>query len=317
MKKLFSLILILCMATTACAALADTPGAGLDSLYGSMLSGYGSEGGLSSLLSGLMSSYGTGEGGLGSLLGSLMSSYGSGEGGLSSLLGGLLGGYGGGEAGLGSLLGGLMSGGGSEADLESLLGSLYGGDLTQATAAGAAAGEAAADSTATDSTATDSTAADGTAAYGTAGELTPDEEAALEMAILGTLLKETSGVTYSKLESADAFYGTWIMKSVVVAGYEMNLAALEDGQDSMPVMVLKLSEEVYDLSEAGAEPAPKAITASELKDGELTISFYSEGKLTNETFRMTEAGELCLVETEAEGGHEEAPTYILFARTGA
>jgi hypothetical protein len=98
----------------------------------------------------------------------------------------------------------------------------------------------------------------------------------------------------------------------------MDLAAMEqEGKEEMPAMILKLSEEVYDLFEAGAEPAPKAVTASELKDGELTISYYSEGKLTKETFRMTEAGELCLIQTAEEGGSEAAPTYILFTKAAA
>ena len=132
------------------------------------------------------------------------------------------------------------------------------------------------------------------------------------------MFKETKDLTYSKPESADAFYGTWVMKSIVLAGYEMDLAAMEqEGKEEMPAMILKLSEEVYDLFEAGAEPAPKAVTASELKDGELTISYYSEGKLTKETFRMTEAGELCLIQTAEEGGSESAPTYILFTKAAA
>ena len=306
MKKLFSLILVLCMVMTACSAFADTTAGGsLSDLFGGLMSGTGSVGGgsLSDLFGGLMGGTGGGIGG----------------GSLSDMFGGLVGSLGSGDAGgLGGLSGlfdGLMGGSVSGEDMNGLLSSLFGG-MTMETVDSTAVDSTATDSTATDSTAADSAAADSTAAGETATVSQAEaDQAAAELAALVSMFKETKDLTYSKPESADAFYGTWVMKSIVLAGYEMDLAAMEqEGKEEMPAMILKLSEEVYDLFEAGAEPAPKAVTASELKDGELTISYYSEGKLTKETFRLTEAGELCLIQTAEEGGSEAAPTYILFTK---
>lgn len=305
MKKLFSLILVLCMVMTACSAFADTTAGGsLSDLFGGLMSGTGSAGGgLSDLFGGLMGGTGGGIGG----------------GSLSDMFGGLVGSLGSGDAGgLGGLSGlfdGLMGGSVSGEDMNGLLSSLFGG-MTMETVDSTAVDSTATDSTATDSTAADSAAADSTAAGETATVSQAEaDQAAAELAALVSMFKETKDLTYSKPESADAFYGTWVMKSIVLAGYEMDLAAMEqEGKEEMPAMILKLSEEVYDLFEAGAEPAPKAVTASELKDGELTISYYSEGKLTKETFRLTEAGELCLIQTAEEGGSEAAPTYILFTK---
>lgn len=311
MKKLFSLILVLCMVMTACSAFADTTAGGsLSDLFGGLMSGTGSASGgsLSDLFGGLMGGTGGGIGG----------------GSLSDMFGGLVGSLGSGDAGgLGGLSGlfdGLMGGSVSGEDMNGLLSSLFGG-MTMETVDSTAVDSTATDSTATDSTAADSTAADSAAADSTAAGETATvsqaeaDQAAAELAALVSMFKETKDLTYSKPESADAFYGTWVMKSIVLAGYEMDLAAMEqEGKEEMPAMILKLSEEVYDLFEAGAEPAPKAVTASELKDGELTISYYSEGKLTKETFRLTEAGELCLIQTAEEGGSEAAPTYILFTK---
>ena len=308
MKKLFSLILVLCMVMTACSAFADTTAGGsLSDLFGGLMSGTGSAGGgLSDLFGGLMGGTGGGIGG----------------GSLSDMFGGLVGSLGSGDAGgLGGLSGlfdGLMGGSVSGEDMNGLLSSLFGG-MTMETVDSTAVDSTATDSTAADSTAADSAAADSTAAGETATVSQAEaDQAAAELAALVSMFKETKDLTYSKPESADAFYGTWVMKSIVLAGYEMDLAAMEqEGKEEMPAMILKLSEEVYDLFEAGAEPAPKAVTASELKDGELTISYYSEGKLTKETFRLTEAGELCLIQTAEEGGSESAPTYILFTKAAA
>ena len=314
MKKLFSLILVLCMVMTACSAFADTTAGGsLSDLFGGLMSGTGSagSGGLSDLFGGLMGGTGGGIGGgsLSDMFGGLVDSLGSGDAG--------------GLGGLSGLFDGLMGGSVSGEDMNGLLSSLFGG-MTMETVDSTAVDSTAADSTAADSTAADSTAADSAAADSTAAGETATvsqaeaDQAAAELAALVSMFKETKDLTYSKPESADAFYGTWVMKSIVLAGYEMDLAAMEqEGKEEMPAMILKLSEEVYDLFEAGAEPAPKAVTASELKDGELTISYYSEGKLTKETFRMTEAGELCLIQTAEEGGSESAPTYILFTKAAA
>ena len=308
MKKLFSLILVLCMVMTACSAFADTTADGsLSDLFGGLMSGTGSAGGgLSDLFGGLMGGTGGGIGGgsLSDMFGGLVDSLGSGDAG--------------GLGGLSGLFDGLMGGSVSGEDMNGLLSSLFGG-MTMETVDSTAVDSTATDSTATDSTAADSAAADSTAAGETATVSQAEaDQAAAELAALVSMFKETKDLTYSKPESADAFYGTWVMKSIVLAGYEMDLAAMEqEGKEEMPAMILKLSEEVYDLFEAGAEPAPKAVTASELKDGELTISYYSEGKLTKETFRMTEAGELCLIQTAEEGGSESAPTYILFTKAAA
>ena len=308
MKKLFSLILVLCMVMTACSAFADTTADGsLSDLFGGLMSGTGSAGGgLSDLFGGLMGGTGGGIGGgsLSDMFGGLVDSLGSGDAG--------------GLGGLSGLFDGLMGGSVSGEDMNGLLSSLFGG-MTMETVDSTAVDSTATDSTAADSTAADSAAADSTAAGETATVSQAEaDQAAAELAALVSMFKETKDLTYSKPESADAFYGTWVMKSIVLAGYEMDLAAMEqEGKEEMPAMILKLSEEVYDLFEAGAEPAPKAITASELKDGELTISYYSEGKLTKETFRMTEAGELCLIQTAEEGGSEAAPTYILFTKAAA
>ena len=313
MKKLFSLILVLCMVMTVCSAFADTTAGGsLSDLFGGLMSGTGSAGGgLSDLFGGLMGGTdgGIGGGSLSDMFGGLVDSLGSGDAG--------------GLGGLSGLFDGLMGGSVSGEDMNGLLSSLFGG-MTMETVDSTAVDSTAADSTAADSTATDSTAADSAAADSTAAGETATvsqaeaDQAAAELAALVSMFKETKDLTYSKPESADAFYGTWVMKSIVLAGYEMDLAAMEqEGKEEMPAMILKLSEEVYDLFEAGAEPAPKAVTASELKDGELTISYYSEGKLTKETFRMTEAGELCLIQTAEEGGSESAPTYILFTKAAA
>ena len=308
MKKLFSLILVLCMAMTACSAFADTTAGGsLSDLFGGLMSGTGSAGGgLSDLFGGLMGGTGGGIGGgsLSDMFGGLVDSLGSGDAG--------------GLGGLSGLFDGLMGGSVSGEDMNGLLSSLFGG-MTMETVDSTATDSTATDSTAADSTAADSAAADSTAAGETATVSQAEaDQAAAELAALVSMFKETKDLTYSKPESADAFYGTWVMKSIVLAGYEMDLAAMEqEGKEEMPAMILKLSEEVYDLFEAGAEPAPKAVTASELKDGELTISYYSEGKLTKETFRMTEAGELCLIQTAEEGGSESAPTYILFTKAAA
>ena len=308
MKKLFSLILVLCMAMTACSAFADTTAGGsLSDLFGGLMSGTGSAGGgLSDLFGGLMGGTGGGIGGgsLSDMFGGLVDSLGSGDAG--------------GLGGLSGLFDGLMGGSVSGEDMNGLLSSLFGG-MTMETVDSTAVDSTATDSTAADSTAADSAAADSTAAGETATVSQAEaDQAAAELAALVSMFKETKDLTYSKPESADAFYGTWVMKSIVLAGYEMDLAAMEqEGKEEMPAMILKLSEEVYDLFEAGAEPAPKAVTASELKDGELTISYYSEGKLTKETFRMTEAGELCLIQTAEEGGSESAPTYILFTKAAA
>ena len=308
MKKLFSLILVLCMVMTACSAFADTTAGGsLSDLFGGLMSGTGSAGGgLSDLFGGLMGGTGGGIGGgsLSDMFGGLVDSLGSGDAG--------------GLGGLSGLFDGLMGGSVSGEDMNGLLSSLFGG-MTMETVDSTAVDSTAADSTAADSTAADSAAADSTAAGETATVSQAEaDQAAAELAALVSMFKETKDLTYSKPESADAFYGTWVMKSIVLAGYEMDLAAMEqEGKEEMPAMILKLSEEVYDLFEAGAEPAPKAVTASELKDGELTISYYSEGKLTKETFRLTEAGELCLIQTAEEGGSEAAPTYILFTKAAA
>ena len=308
MKKLFSLILVLCMVMTACSAFADTTAGGsLSDLFGGLMSGTGSAGGgLSDLFGGLMGGTGGGIGGgsLSDMFGGLVDSLGSGDAG--------------GLGGLSGLFDGLMGGSVSGEDMNGLLSSLFGG-MTMETVDSTAVDSTATDSTAADSTAADSAAADSTAAGETATVSQAEaDQAAAELAALVSMFKETKDLTYSKPESADAFYGTWVMKSIVLAGYEMDLAAMEqEGKEEMPAMILKLSEEVYDLFEAGAEPAPKAVTASELKDGELTISYYSEGKLTKETFRMTEAGELCLIQTAEEGGSESAPTYILFTKAAA
>ena len=310
MKKLFSLILVLCMVMTACSAFADTTAGGsLSDLFGGLMSGAGGSAGsgsLSGLFGGLMGGTGGGIGGgsLSDMFGGLVDSLGSGDAG--------------GLGGLSGLFDGLMGGSVSGEDMNGLLSSLFGG-MTMETVDSTAVDSTATDSTAADSTAADSAAADSTAAGETATVSQAEaDQAAAELAALVSMFKETKDLTYSKPESADAFYGTWVMKSIVLAGYEMDLAAMEqEGKEEMPAMILKLSEEVYDLFEAGAEPAPKAVTASELKDGELTISYYSEGKLTKEPFRMTEAGELCLIQTAEEGGSESAPTYILFTKAAA
>ena len=246
-KPLFSLILVLCMVMTACSAFADTTAGGsLSDLFGGLMSGTGSAGGgLSDLFGGLMGGTGGGIGG----------------GSLSDMFGGLVGSLGSGDAGgLGGLSGlfdGLMGGSVSGEDMNGLLSSLFGG-MTMETVDSTAVDSTATDSTAADSTAADSAAADSTAAGETATVSQAEaDQAAAELAALVSMFKETKDLTYSKPESADAFYGTWVMKSIVLAGYEMDLAAMEqEGKEEMPAMILKLSEEVYDLFEAGAEPAP-------------------------------------------------------------
>ena len=285
MKKLFSLILVLCMVMTVCAASAESTG-GLSSLFGGLMGGSGSgDVSLGSLFSDLMGGSGSGTG-LGGLFSEIMSGAGNGDldlGGLSSLFG--------------NMMGGSMS----EADLNSMLGTLLGGVALEEAATEEALTEAATEAAATEA----------------AVEETVTDAEAAELAALLSNISEAKAPTYIKPETADAFYGTWIMKTVVMAGLELNIDALTEGNEETGTMVLKLSEEVYNLFEAGAEEAPKAITESVLKDGELTITYYSEGQPTKESFRMTDAGELCLIQTEEAGGSAEAPTYILFAKAGA
>jgi hypothetical protein len=120
MKKVFALILVVCMLLTSVSVFAETK------------EKTSADSGLGDLLSGLMGGSDSSDSqGLGDLLGGLMGGSDSGDSkGLSDLLGGLMGGSDSGDSkGLGSLLGGLMGGSdsGDSKGLGSLLGSLMGG----------------------------------------------------------------------------------------------------------------------------------------------------------------------------------------------
>ncbi len=320
MKKLFSLILVLCMVTTACAAFAES--SSLGGLFGSLMGG--SESGESSLLGSLLGGSGDGAG-LGSLLGGLMGGSGDGSG-LGGLLGGLMGGSGDG-AGLGGLFGGLMGGSeGGEADMSGLFSSLFGGAMLEE-AATEAATEAAVEE------AVGEAAVEEAVEEAAAAEQTMTAEEAAELEAFLSLIKEAKELKFQTPEKADAFYGTWAMKSLVLAGYELDIAALAaseetaegekkaegeekkaEGEEKADAVLLRLTEEVYDVFEDYKDSSPKAITASELKDGALTITYFDEGKPVDATFKLTEDGDLCMIQTEEEGGHAEAPTYVLFTK---
>jgi hypothetical protein len=121
MKKVFALILVVCMLLTSVSVFAETK------------EKTSADSGLGDLLSGLMGGSDSNDSqGLGDLLGGLMGGSDSGDSkGLSDLLGGLMGGSDSGDSkGLSDLLGGLMGGSdsGDSKGLSSLLGSLMGGE---------------------------------------------------------------------------------------------------------------------------------------------------------------------------------------------
>ncbi len=286
MKKLFSLVLVVCMVMTACAAFAESSSGGLSSLFGGLMGG----------------SQGSGEGGgLGSLFGGLMGGGESGQGGgLADLFGGLMGGGENGQGGgLADLFGGLMGGseGGEGGGLADLFGSLMGGAQESELPVG-------------DSTTEAAPAADDTAPAAEEAQLTPEEQAELDA--LASVISEASPATYIAAESAEQFYGTWRMTGIIVNGYKFDMEALTEGEEDPAYMVLRLSEEVFDLFEAGEEPAPKTITSSELVDGALKINFFEDGQPETANFMLTDDGELHIVQIAEEGGDEAKPTYIVF-----
>ena len=306
MKKLFSLVLVVCMVMTACAAFAESSSGGLSSLFGGLMGGSqgsGEGGGLSSLFGGLMGGGESGQGGgLADLFSGLMGGGENGQGGgLADLFGGLMGGsQGSGEGGgLADLFGGLMGGseGGEGGGLADLFGSLMGGAQESELPVG-------------DSTTEAAPAEDDTAPAAEEAQLTPEAEAGLEA--LANVISEASPATYIAAESAEQFYGTWRMTGIIVNGYKFDMEALTEGEEDPAYMVLRLSEEVFDLFEAGEEPAPKTITSSELVDGALKINFFEDGQPETANFMLTDDGELHIVQSAEEGGDEAKPTYIVF-----
>ena len=305
MKKLFSLVLVVCMVMTACAAFAESSSGGLSSLFGGLMGGSqgsGEGGGLGSLFGGLMGGGESGQGGgLADLFGGLMGGGENGQGGgLADLFGGLMGGSENGQGGgLADLFGGLMGGseGGEGGGLADLFGSLMGGAQESELPVG-------------DSTTEAAPAADDTAPAAEEAQLTPEEQAGLDA--LASVISEASPATYIAAESAEQFYGTWRMTGIIVNGYKFDMEALTEGEEDPAYMVLRLSEEVFDLFEAGEEPAPKTITSSELVDGALKINFFEDGQPETANFMLTDDGELHIVQIAEEGGDEAKPTYIVF-----
>ncbi|MBR2853855.1 MAG: hypothetical protein IKE81_06005 [Clostridia bacterium] len=253
MKKVFALILVVCMLLTSVSVFAETTEkTPADSGLGDLLSGLmggsdsGDSKGLSDLLGGLMGSSDSGDSkGLSDLLGGLMGGSDSGNSkGLSSLLGSLMGGEDGkGLSGLiASLKKELQEGGKLSAlvnvlkeqlkDPNSKLASLLArlksaGDADLGTLLGSLLGGGSTGTKETPGTKSDD---------GTMPALTPEEEADLEAAFmeLATLFDKAAQSDphpVSKKEAAkvEDFYGDWTESKLYIGDEETDLASANEG----------------------------------------------------------------------------------------